>query len=124
MKLVTEFPHLDDAEACAATLEAKGIATYVSNRHTNQLLQPFHRANSFAGLWVVVDHQLDDALALLDNPDHVVRDPLPSTDIAKIKASVHSGNLNTVISFLFKMLLAALGFAAAIVLLYRLWPTG
>ena len=120
MKLVTEFAAEDEAVSFATMLEQKGIATFLSNRRTHRVIT-YPRVMSDVGLWVILDSQLGDAVALLDNPNHVVREPLTATEIAKIKASAHSGNMNAVLSFLFKMLLAALLFAAAVALLY--WPT-
>lgn len=46
------------------------------------------------GLWVVLDHQYEDAMALLLDPDHSVSNALRPEEIQSIKKDIHSGNMS------------------------------
>ncbi len=51
-------------------LESNGIPAYISNRDSNRVI-PF--GISKAGLWVYMDEQYDEAMALLKDPNYVVQ---------------------------------------------------
>lgn len=103
LKLLTEYLTAGEAELAASTLEAAGIATFVSNSDSAKL--PV--ASSYAGgigLWVVVDEQLWDAEQLLDNPDHEVRVTLSEEQRQEIHAIVANTGLDGALGLLFRLL--------------------
>ncbi|MEO1203010.1 MAG: hypothetical protein AAFX10_09890 [Pseudomonadota bacterium] len=103
MKLLTEYLTAGEAELAASTLEAAGIATFVSNSDSAKL--PV--ASSYAGgigLWVVVDEQLWDAEQLLDNPDHEVRVTLTEEQRREIHSMFANTGLDGALGLLFRLL--------------------
>ena len=44
------------------------------------------------GLWVIFDEQHDDAVQLLDNPDHIPRQIMTPEEMNKIKPSAADGS--------------------------------
>lgn len=69
MRLLARYPSLAQAEERAAYLRSRGIATHVSEL---TVLRPgFGRqARDRAAVWAVLAAQYDDALQLLEDPDH------------------------------------------------------
>ena len=103
MKLVTEFLSPGEAELAATHLEAAGIATYVSNGDSARIPVASSNAGGI-GLWVVVDEQLDDACALLDNPDHEVRYVLTAAQKNEIQTILRDGGTQGSLGLLFQLL--------------------
>ena len=115
MKLLTEFHTVDEAEEVGRLLEDKGVATFVSSKMTNRYLIP--TAAHRVGLWAVIDAQYDDAIKLLDDPDHEVSNPLSFADIIEIKTSIDTGDKSPVLNFLVMALVCMLLIAVAIKLI-------
>ncbi len=84
MKLLKRYESLTEAEERAAFLQSRGIAAHVDSMSA---LRPAvaHKNLYQAALWAVLDHQADDALALLDNPDHRVLDPLSEEEMTEFE---------------------------------------
>ena len=109
MKLLTQYETDSEADSVSARLEDKGIATYVSSR--NALGFPgWSTGPAMVGLWVLIDEQYEDAMALLYDPEHTVSNPLSMPDILAAHASVRSGDLSAA--------LTALGWMSAVLLLF------
>ena len=70
MKLVTHF--IDPAEASAAKsrLCEAGIMAEVTSVDPH-IIRPSKSGAERIGLWVVHEDQIEDAILLLENPDHV-----------------------------------------------------
>lgn len=103
MKLVTEYLTAGEAQLAAATLEAAGIATFVSNSDSARL--PV--ATSYAGgvgLWVVVDDQHWDARQLLEDPEHQVQSKLTEAQQQEIHKVVGDQGMNGALGLLFRLL--------------------
>lgn len=118
LKLVTEFLHANEAELAASTLEASGIATFISNGDSARL--PV--ASSFAGgvgLWVLVDEQLEDAQELLENPDHDVKVKLSDAEREEINRVAGELGLSGALGLLFRILGATVLFAILIFAITR-----
>ena len=91
MKLLTEYESSSEADNASLRLETKGIATYVSNRHAGEFT--FGMGGPIGvGLWVVLDNQYEDAMALLINPDHSVTNALSPGEIEIIRKDIHSAD--------------------------------
>jgi hypothetical protein len=73
MKYLCSFSSQSDAEDLASQLERKGIAIVRTNVRTYQMI----RAGKMKiDLWVGLEAQLPDAIALMDNPHHQVSNPV------------------------------------------------
>ena len=59
-------------------LDAKGIPSFIANESSGPALG-FLYANKYT-LWVCLDSHYDDALAVLKNPDHEVKEPVDMID--------------------------------------------
>ena len=70
MKLLTQFVDPADAAAANARLHAAGIMTETGSVDPH-IMQPSKTGTVRIGLWVVFDDQFDDAVMLLQDPDHV-----------------------------------------------------
>jgi hypothetical protein len=51
------------------------------------VMKPSKSGSVRIGLWVIFDEQHDDAVQLMDNPDHIPRQILTSAEMNKIKPS-------------------------------------
>jgi len=80
MKLITHFIDPGEASVAKSKLCAAGIMVEVSNIDPH-VIQPSKSGAERIGLWVVFDDQLEDALLLLKNPDHV---PQRRTSLAEV----------------------------------------
>lgn len=103
MKLVTNFSSTYDAERASSLLEENGIATFVSSKRSIRI--PLSRGGASAvGLWAVLDTQLWDAQQLLKNPNHKVEQKLSAAEINRLRQSVHSSDMSSLLKFLFTLL--------------------
>lgn len=75
MRMVAKYRSHAEAAERAAFLQVHGIATHVSDM-TSMRPNLAHQGQFRAGLWVVLEAQYEDALGLLEDPDHDVRNPL------------------------------------------------
>ena len=71
MKLVTHFIDPTEASAAKSRLCKAGVMAEVSSVDPH-IIRPSKSGAERIGLWVVHDDQLEDALFLLENPDHVL----------------------------------------------------
>ena len=99
MQLLRKYTSLIDAQQAAMNLRSCGIATHIAGKESFRAAPMFSGA-FYVGLWVVLDHQYDDALALLDDPEHPVRDPLPEEDIAVLEADFNGEVSNRAFTFI------------------------
>ncbi len=75
MRMVARYATRSEAMERAAFLQDNGIATHISDM-TSMRPNLAHQGQFRAGLWVVLESQYEDALALLENPGHVVQTAL------------------------------------------------
>ncbi|MGD8555842.1 MAG: hypothetical protein PVJ14_00660 [Chromatiales bacterium] len=74
MKLVTRGMQLNDLIALRDMLEANGIPAVIQDDNTARMITPVTTMGQ--GLWIYIDSQESEAKALLENPDHVVANPV------------------------------------------------
>ncbi len=74
MKLLTRSIRHGELIALRDLLEANGIPAVIQSDDTGRMLTPLLTRGQ--GLWVYIDSQADDAKALLDDPDHLVANPV------------------------------------------------
>jgi hypothetical protein len=84
MKLLFESTDRDEIYSTRILLESRGIPVFIGNEDSAINFGPLHPARNYS-LWVYIDEQCEDALALLDNIDHEVRRPV---DIEKYSQSL------------------------------------
>ena len=104
--MLTRDSDLQYLENLKDLLEVNGIPAVIQGRNIARMITS--RMIFEPTLWVYVDEQFDDALELMENPDHVVVNPL---DIEKVKSllpdeSQRRNNLNAAL----RQLLIFVGF--------------
>lgn len=99
MQLLRKYNSLLEAQQVAMNLRSRGIATHIAGKESYRAAPIFSGA-FYVGLWVVLDHQYDDALALLDDPDHPVRDPIPVDEIDVLEADFNGEVSHRAFSFI------------------------
>lgn len=85
MILLKEFDNLIDAESLAGRLRSEGVLTHISGKHANHL-GPAVTGPIKVGVWIVLDHQAQDAEALLINSEHQVAQPLTEEEMVMLEA--------------------------------------
>lgn len=84
MKLLCEYLSQADAEALSLKLREKGILTHVSARYSRSLSSLYTGAVS-SGVWVVLEVQYKDAVALLHSCHHKVENPLTESEMLELE---------------------------------------
>ncbi|MET0064751.1 MAG: DUF2007 domain-containing protein [Candidatus Thiodiazotropha sp.] len=74
MKLVTKNNDTNTLYTLKGLLEENGIPAFVTDEHAVRMVNPI--LFSGASLWVYVNEQWEDAMVLLEHPDHEVANPL------------------------------------------------
>jgi len=115
VKLLQRYESMSEAHERAAFLRSRGIAAHVEG---TTALRPAiaHKSLYNAALWSVLDHQHDDAQALLENPDHVVTDPLDSGEMDTLEDEGGTLARATIIRW-------SLGILAALIALATVLPS-
>ncbi len=72
MKLVTKSTDVSYLHILKNLLEANGIPAVVNGENTARMITPF--ALTAPSLWVYLDHQLGEAVKLVNDPDYWVLD--------------------------------------------------
>ena len=85
MKLLGTYASIIEANRVAGYLREQGILCKVSDVNTYNYWAITGVTD--VRVWVVLDHQWEDAQALMADDDHVPRNPLPSEDIAYLESS-------------------------------------
>lgn len=118
MKLLERYESMTEAQERAAFLRSRGIAAHVES---TSALRPAgaHKSLYSAALWSVLEHQHDDAAALLENPDHVVNDPLDSGEMDELQEEGGHRARATIIRWSLGLLAALIALAAYLPSLLR-----
>ena len=74
MKFVYQAHTLEEANEIKYLLENAGIPTSISNKRFAQLNVPF--IPHTLGIFIYIDSQYDDAIALINNTNHQVSEPV------------------------------------------------
>lgn len=85
MKFICRAYSLEEANQIKFLLENAGIPAFVSNKRFAQLNVPFV-AHSL-GVFIYIKSQYQDAIALINNEQHVVREPVDVDEFYRILAS-------------------------------------
>lgn len=84
MKRLARYATQSEAEERAAFLQSRGIPTHISDASGLRHIAPL-RGNDRSILWCLLADQHEDALALLDNPEHEVGNPLTQAQMHEIE---------------------------------------
>ncbi|MET0027841.1 MAG: DUF2007 domain-containing protein [Candidatus Thiodiazotropha sp.] len=119
MKLVTKNNDTNTLYALKGLLEENGIPAFVADEHAVRMVNPI--LFSGASLWVYVDEQWEDAMALLENPDHEVANPLAVDHFYATLQADDKPLLNRALLRLFGVVLVwILGLLLVVMLLHRM----
>ncbi|VAW46418.1 hypothetical protein MNBD_GAMMA02-1709 [hydrothermal vent metagenome] len=106
MKLLTEFDNEESADIVYEEFWKKGILTYVSSADSKKL-GTYQTGALKVGLWVILDEQYEDSLAVLNDPSHTVKIQLSSEEMKLLEERVINANEKYYDSFVNKTLLIA-----------------
>ena len=87
MKLVDQYIDPGVASAARERLRDAGIATRVDVMDPHNV-QPSKSGKTRVGLWVLDDSQHEDALQVLADPGHKLKNPLSFDEISKLEATI------------------------------------
>ena len=121
MKLIQHYHSVREAEIDGLLLEQAGIITHVSSKHSHSLSGLVTGVFS-VGLWVIFDHQEQDARAFLTDNDHPVTSGFSAEQITDIKTTSDLQSHHKLNQFLIYALVAlatVIGVLATIV--YQNW---
>lgn len=107
MRLLGDTGNREEALRQQALLRSRGIPSHLQSNRGR--FQAKHL------LWVSLDDQYEDALAVLSDPEHVVTAPV---DIAEYEATLARLDQNVLLKYLALALLATVSLIAAAALLY------
>lgn len=84
MKLLKQYFSSHQAELDALNLENQGIVVHVSSKHSHSLGGLVTGAFS-VGLWVVFDHQFNDAQSFIADDSFEVKDGFTAEELANLR---------------------------------------
>lgn len=90
MKLLTKDQDNQYLQALKQLLESNGIPAVIQGENTARMLPPFQFYQ--AGLWVYLDHQLEDAVKLMMDPNHQVTTGIDMEAFYKSRPSEEAQN--------------------------------
>ena len=105
MKLIARYEDALEAEDIAARLEHVGILAYVSSANSH-LFGRIQTGALKVGLWIVLEHQYEDALAYLQNEKREITTALTAEEIEELKVRTQSASYD----FFNRVLIYAAGF--------------
>jgi hypothetical protein len=87
MKLLKYVSSRTEAELMVEQLKVNGILAISNDAASNNII-PLFNANAAkfeVGIWLIMDYQYNDAVALLDNPEHTVEFPLTPREMELVE---------------------------------------
>lgn len=90
MRLVTHYVDPGEASEVSSRLREAGVVTEI-NSVDPHIIKPSKSGTLRFGLWVVFDDQFDDAVQLLENPEHVPKRTITSDKLNEIRSSTEEG---------------------------------
>ena len=94
MKLVTQFIDPGDATEASSRLRQAGVMTEIT-RLDPHIMSPSRTGALRIGLWVVFEDQFDDAVQLLEDPNHVPNRVISLSEMNQIKSSTQDSWLKS-----------------------------
>jgi len=104
LKLVYQADREDEARGIKLMLEANGIPAALTGEFMFSVMSV--GIPKVVGVWVYLDSQADDARRLLDDPDHVVTEPV---DVAEFYRLSEDAARQAMLNRMLRFVLWALG---------------
>lgn len=114
MRMIAKYETRSQAQERAAFLQAHGIATHITDM-TALRLNLAHQGRFRAGLWVVFENQYEDAIGLLESPDHEVSNPLSVDQLEHIQTEGQHAVQKTLLKWSLVVLVGLAGAAYLVV---------
>jgi hypothetical protein len=110
MEMIAKYASRSEAEERAAFLRSRGIAVHVSDM-TSLRLNLAHQGRYRAALWAVLPNQAEDAVALLEDPDHLAASALDDHEFRRLEGEGAEAARRTMIRWLTVTALGLAGLA-------------
>jgi hypothetical protein len=94
MQLVTQFIDPSDATAANSRLRKAGVMTEINSLDPH-IMNASRTGALRIGLWVVFEDQFDDAVRLLEDPDHVPHRVISLSEMSSIKSTTDNSWLES-----------------------------
>ncbi len=94
MKLVTQFIDPNDATEANLRLREAGVMAEITSLDPH-IMSPSRTGALRIGLWVVFEDQFDDAVQLLEDPNHIPKRVISINEMNKIKSTTQEGWLKS-----------------------------
>ncbi len=120
MKLIDNCNFSENISEVAYFLTQKGILVSTTDDYANIPGKSYVAKNLKIGIWVHLDYQYNDAVALLKNKQHVVENPLTLLEIQKLKTEANN-YLGKVVENIFKKLIIGMLVIGLVFLTYHLF---
>jgi len=114
VRMVAKYETRSEAAERAAFLQAHGIATHLSDM-TSMRMNLAHQGRYRVGLWVVLEAQYDDAIGLLESPEHEVSNPLSVDQMHHMETEGAAQAKKTLTRWLLITVVVLAGVAAVVV---------
>ncbi|QOC23183.1 hypothetical protein IC757_03225 [Wenzhouxiangella sp. AB-CW3] len=112
--MIARYESRSQADERAAFLRSRGIASHVTDL-TSMRLNLAHQGQFRAALWVVLPEQAEDALALLEDPDHRADTALDEREFERLENEGADAARRTMMRWLILTALGLAGLAALVV---------
>lgn len=120
MKLLEKFTSIDDAYELEGCLRSEGILTHLSSKNSH-MLDSIKTGALHVGVWVVLENQWADAKALLENAEHVVKNPLSEEKMREIEATIVEEQSQSISKFFKKLAVWFLGGLLLLIIAYVIY---
>ena len=94
MQLVTQFIDPSDATEANSRLRKAGVMTEITSLDPH-IMSSSRTGALRIGLWVVFEDQFDDAVRLLEDPDHVPHRVISLSEMNRIKSTTRNSWLES-----------------------------
>jgi hypothetical protein len=116
MKLVYQADREDEARGIKIMLEANGIPAALTGEFMFGVMSV--GIPQVVGVWVYLDRQAEDARRLLEDPEHMVTDPVDVAEFYRISEdAARQAMLNRMLRFVLWTLMGMLALIGLLVLL-------
>ena len=119
MKILFQSDDQDEIEEAKMRLESKGIPVFIANESTATNLGPLFIPRGYI-LWVALDEQYDDAVALLNNKRHIVSAPVDIEEFHKAEDQLRSNNTKNIFYILALSIILLLGAGYVIFVIHNI----
>lgn len=120
MKLLDQYFTVANAEEDARKLNDEGVMTFISATNSHSM-SPMSGAAK-VGLWIVLNHQYLDAVELLRDPTHQVKNPITRAEMDELRESAEKQFSNRLVRYVYPVLVViGVAVLGLFFYLYKLW---